>query len=204
MEVHERQLTSQGIATRERIVQAATSVIAEHGVDAMSLDHVMKTACASKGQLYHYFADRDDLVRAAVAATGASVLELQAEMMADLDGWDAIERWFDCLVELQVTLDARGGCPLASLTGALADRDEASRRLLIESFDAWEARLATGLASMRASGALANDCDTDRLATSTMASVQGGLVLTQVRRDPSQLRIALDAALMHLRAHAAA
>lgn len=184
-------------------MRAATDAIAERGVDAMSLDDVMKIAGASKGQLYHYFSDRDDLVRAAVAATGETVLGLQSEMMASLEDWEAIERWFDCLVELQVTLDARGGCPLASLTGALADRDEESRRLLIDSFDAWEARLAAGLASMQASGALADDCDTVRLATSTMASVQGGLVLTQVRRDPAQLRTALDAALAHLRTHAA-
>ncbi|MBR7827886.1 hypothetical protein KDK95_16325 [Actinospica sp. MGRD01-02] len=33
-----------------------------------------------------------------------------------------------------------------------------------------------------------------------MASIQGGLLLTQVRRDPQQLRIAADAALAHLRA----
>ena len=204
VDVQERQLTPQGIATRERIVQAATNAIAEHGVGSMSLDHVMTSAGASKGQLYHYFADRDDLVRAAVAATGTSVLEVQAEMMADLDDFGAIERWFDCLVDLQVTLDSRGGCPLASLTGALADRDEESRRLLIDSFDAWEARLASGLASMRSTGVLRTDCDTECLATSTMASVQGGLVLTQVRRDPTQLRIALDAALAHMRTYATA
>lgn len=200
--VHERRHTSQGIATRDRIVQAATSVIAEHGVDAMSLDHVLRSAGASKGQLYHYFTDRDDLVRAAVEATGESVLELQAGMMAQLDDWDAIERWFDCLVELQVDLDSRGGCPLASLTGALADRDEPARLLLVDSFDRWEARLAAGLAAMQEAGSVRADCNTQRLATSTMASVQGGLVLTQVRRDPTQLRIALDAALAHLRTHA--
>jgi hypothetical protein len=35
-----------------------------------------------------------------------------------------------------------------------------------------------------------------------MASLQGGLLLTQVRRDPAQLRIALDAARVVLRAAA--
>jgi len=38
------------------------------------------------------------------------------------------------------------------------------------------------------------------LATATMVSIQGGLLLTQVRRDPKQLRIALDAARVVLRA----
>jgi hypothetical protein len=34
-----------------------------------------------------------------------------------------------------------------------------------------------------------------------MAALQGGLLLTQVRRDPEQLRIALDAARTVLRTH---
>jgi pyruvate dehydrogenase E2 component (dihydrolipoamide acetyltransferase) len=48
------------------------------------------------------------------------------------------------------------------------------------------------------------DADIEALVTATMAAVQGGLVLTQARRDPAQLARALDAAYAHLRAHAAA
>jgi len=36
-----------------------------------------------------------------------------------------------------------------------------------------------------------------------MAAVQGGLVLTQARRDPAQLARALDAAYAHLRTQGA-
>jgi hypothetical protein len=32
-----------------------------------------------------------------------------------------------------------------------------------------------------------------------MASLEGGLLLTQLRRDPAQLAVALDAAYAHLR-----
>jgi len=51
---------------------------------------------------------------------------------------------------------------------------------------------------MRTHGELAPTADPARLATATMASVQGGLILTQVRRDPRQLRIALDGAMTTL------
>ena len=47
------------------------------------------------------------------------------------------------------------------------------------------------------------DADPAALATATMASIQGGLLLTQVRRDPRQLRIALNAARNNLRVAAA-
>jgi hypothetical protein len=52
---------------------------------------------------------------------------------------------------------------------------------------------------MKARGKLRNDANPAALATATMASIQGGLLLTQVRRDPQQLRIALEAARNNLR-----
>jgi hypothetical protein len=45
------------------------------------------------------------------------------------------------------------------------------------------------------SGELRPDCDAGWLAASTLASLQGGLILTQARRDPKALRWALDGAL---------
>ena len=47
---------------------------------------------------------------------------------------------------------------------------------------------------MREQGKLAPRANPAKLATVTMAALQGGLLLTQVRRDPEQLRIALDGA----------
>jgi len=69
--------------------------------------------------------------------------------------------------------------------------------------DRWEAHVRVGLMRMRARGKLRNDADPAALATATMASIQGGLLLTQVRRDPNQLRIALNAARNNLRVAAA-
>jgi hypothetical protein len=56
---------------------------------------------------------------------------------------------------------------------------------------------------MHARGKLQRRADPDELAVATLAAIQGGLLLTQTKRDPRQLAIALDAAYAHLRAHAA-
>jgi hypothetical protein len=55
---------------------------------------------------------------------------------------------------------------------------------------------------MQRRGKLNSAADPAKLATATMAALQGGLLLTQVRRDPRQLRIALDAARIVLRSAA--
>jgi AcrR family transcriptional regulator len=195
--------TKKGRATRERILQAAAELVSEKGAAGMSLDDVRARTGASRSQLYHYFDDRDDLVRAVIDVTTDAVLDVQGDLLGRLDSWTGIDRWFDSLVGLQVDRQARGGCPIGSLAGQLAERDTGARVAIATGFERWETHLRDGLTRMKARGKLRKDADPAALATATMASIQGGLVLTQVRRDPQQLRIALDAARANLRLAAA-
>ncbi len=194
--------TDKGRATRNRVLDAATELVFEHGVAGTTLDDVRAAAHVSKGQLYHYFADKGDLVHAVIDRTVERVLGAQPRL-TNLSSWAAIDAWFDDLVQLQVDRHAIGGCPIGSLAGELAETDEQARTELAAGFDRWEAPLRDGLRQMQANGKLRRSADPDRLATATLASIQGGLVLTQTRRDPQQLRIALDAANAYLRSFAA-
>jgi TetR/AcrR family transcriptional repressor of nem operon len=150
-----------------------------------------------------YFESRAALLREVVAYNGALVLVAQEPHLGSLDSWKAIRAWLDALVQLQVTAGARGGCPVGSLVGQLAETDEKTRNVLADAFADWKEPLRRGLHSMQARGKLDRRADPGRLATATLASIQGGLVLTQSRRDPDQLAVAVDAAYAHLRAHAA-
>ena len=195
--------TERGRATRERILQAAAELVAEKGAAGMSLDDVRARTGASRSQLYHYFDDRDDLVRAVIDVTADAVLNVQGDLLGRLDSWAGIDRWCDSLVQLQVDRQACGGCPIGSLAGQLAEHDPQARAAIAAGLERWETNLREGLTRMKARGKLRKDADPAALATATMASIQGGLLLTQVRRDPGQLRIALDAARANLRLAAA-
>jgi TetR/AcrR family transcriptional regulator, transcriptional repressor for nem operon len=183
------------------VVDVAANLVFQHGVARTTLDEVRAGASVSKGQLYHYFADKEDLIHAVIDRTIQQVLDAQPAL-ADLSSWRAIERWFDDLVQLQVGRQAVGGCPIGGLAGQLAESDETARHELAAGFDRWEEPLRNGLEKMRTQRKLRRSADPTRLATATLAAIQGGLVLAQTRRDPQQLRIALDAAYAYLRSFA--
>ena len=185
--------TAKGRAMRERILQAGAELIAEKGAAGMSLDDVRARTGASRSQLYHYFDDRDDLVRAVIDVTTNAVLGRQGQLLDHLDSWAGLDRWFDFMVQHQIEQQARGGCPIGSLAGQLAESDPDARAAIAAGLDRWEAHIREGLTRMKTRGKLRKDADPAALATATMAGIQGGLLLTQVRRDPRQLRIALNA-----------
>jgi TetR/AcrR family transcriptional regulator, transcriptional repressor for nem operon len=187
--------TERGRRTRQRIVTAAAQVVAEKGAPGASLDEVGARAAASRSQLYHYFDDKTDLLRAVAQATNDAVLSAQEDLFAGLGTWAGLVRWADALVAVQEERAGRGGCPIANLLGQLGERDDDTRAVLADGFDRWEAGIRAGLTAMISSGELQAGTDADWLAASTLASLQGGLVLSQARRDPRPLRRALDGAL---------
>jgi len=174
------------------------------GARGTSLDDVLAAAGVGKGQFYHYFADKDALVRAVIARQSARVLDAQRPLLDALDSWEAIASWFDRLVAIEEGQGCVGGCPVGSLASELADQDEAARGDLVAAFDRWEGYLARGLDHMRSRGELRAIADPAVLAAATMASIQGGLLLTQTRKDARALRCALDSAFAYLRTFAVA
>jgi TetR/AcrR family transcriptional repressor of nem operon len=197
MPVVQEPLTERGRRSRERIVDAAVAAVAERGAGGCSLDQILEAAGASKSQLYHYFADKDDLVRAVIARCVGETVDCQGPMLRELESFADIRRWFDWLTAHNEELGCRG-CPLGTLANELADRNEAARVELAGGFDTWISHMIEALARMKAGGKLDERAEPERLGAAVFASLQGGLLLSKTYKDPSYLRDALDAAFTHL------
>src|SRR5919197_1166330 len=128
--------TGRGRLSRERIVDRAAELVAEHGVQGTRLDVVLAAAGASKSQLYHYFDDRDQLVEAAVARRCEQVLDDLNQTFADVETLADFERALAGLVSLYE--ETPTGCPIGSLASEVADRNEGARLRVADAFAAWE------------------------------------------------------------------
>ncbi|MHA3704945.1 TetR/AcrR family transcriptional regulator [Jatrophihabitans sp. YIM 134969] len=196
-----KRLTAKGEATRARIVEAASGLVFAHGVTRTGVEDVQREAGVSASQLYHYFGDKQTLMRAVIAHQTAAVLAAQQPELDALDTFEALGRWRDRLVTLQRSRHCAGGCPIGSIAAEIADDDPDARADLVDGFEQWEAPLRSGLAAMRERGLLRPDTDTDFLALALLAALQGGLVLTQTRRTTVPLETALDAMIELIASH---
>jgi len=181
-------------------VERAAELFAEQGVAATSLDEVLAAAGAGKSQLYHYFRGRDELVAAAVGLRCAQVL---AGLTQALDTVGSLAELEQALAGFADGYEQMGlpGCPIGSLAGEVAERNEGARLQTAAAFDAWEQLFAGALERMRERGELRADASSAVLATALLASIEGGMVLSQARKDPAPLRIAVEAALGQVRTH---
>jgi TetR/AcrR family transcriptional regulator, transcriptional repressor for nem operon len=193
--IDERRLTRRGRETRQRIISAAAALMFEHGVAETTLEDIRAAAGVSGSQVYHYFADKQALVRAVIAYQTDAVIDSQADHLDALDTVSGLRAWRDFIVEHQRQLQCRGGCPIGALGAEVAETDSGARMAVAGGFRRWEERIRDGLRTMQTHGDLPQSVDADDLALALLAALQGGLLLTQIQRDTKPLEVTLDAML---------
>jgi AcrR family transcriptional regulator len=192
-------LTTKGAATRDRIVEAAADLVLARGVGGTSLDDIRAGTATSKSQLFHYFpGGKSELIGAIAAFQSERVLQAQRPWLDRLDTWEAWDRWRDAVVA-HYGSQPHWGCPIGTLASELIGNDPGRAAEVAAHMDHWCGYLTDGLRRMRAGGLLRADADPQRLAMSTFAALQGGLLLTQTRQSIEPLEAALDGALAALK-----
>jgi len=192
-------LTPKGRATRERIVAAAAELMSQRGVARTTIEDIQEAAAVSTSQMYHYFADKGDLVAAVIDFQTDRVLAVQHMGLDRLECLEDLRRWRDIMVDMMRRLGCVGGCPIGSLANDLAETDPLARAQVARSFVQWETMIRDGLRAIAARGELPDGTEVDNLALATLAAIQGGLLLSQVRRDTAPLEAAVDTMIEHLR-----
>ncbi len=192
-------LTPKGERTRSRIVEAAAQLVYERGVAGTTLDDIRSRAGVSGSQLSHYFAGKDELVQAVIDYQAETIAGNQRQ--ADLGSSEGLQAWRDAVIAQANSGKGKGGCPLGSLAGQLAETDAQARDLIAAGFGQWSATIGDGLRRLHDGGHLLNGTDPDDLAVTLLAALQGGLLLAQVQRDTRPLETAIDTVLELARIH---
>ena len=183
-------LTPKGERTRARIIAAAAQLIYERGVAGTTLEDVKAAAEVSGSQLYHYFADKEGLVQAVIDHQADAIVSNQERI--DLGTIEGLRAWRDGVITEASRDDGKGGCPLGSLGGQLAESDIQARTRIAAGFGRWSAAISDGLRALHTTGQFPPGISPDDLAVTLLAALQGGLLLAQVQRDTRPLETALD------------
>lgn len=196
--------TLRGRATRLRIVDTAARLMHVGGVAATSVDDVLTASGTGRGQFYHYFTSKDELVRAVLEYQAEKGERELAEAFAKDRGWAGVRAWLDSIADEQRRVGYVGGCPIGSIAAEAADRDPSLRDILQATFERKRAKLAERLRELRERGELVASADPDALAMFVVASIQGGLLLASTFRQGRAVEDAIDGAWAHIRSLAPA
>jgi TetR/AcrR family transcriptional repressor of nem operon len=169
---------------RAQILDAASALIAERGYTGTSVEEVIRSSGLSgKSHFYHYFKSKEEL--------GYEVLNRQFERFAErglailrepmIDPLERLNLFIDSLVASQAAKGCRGGTPFGSLAAEMADAHEGFRRRIDSVFERWASQIQSLLWEARPR--LVDDVDTGRLARFIIATLEGAVLMSRVKKD---------------------
>ena len=170
-------MASKGEKTRADIVDCARKLFYEHGYDGTSFSHIVDATGLFRGNIYHYFKTKDDLLEAVVE-------RYLDDYRAMLARWE--QEHADPKARLCAFVDMIGsrkaelieyGCPIGSLNTELGkDRRELQyvARRLFELFQHWLSARFQELGCRK---------DADVLALHLLGRAQGIAVISHVYQD---------------------
>ena len=173
------------LSTRDMIVQRADTLFYEAGYEATSFADIAAAVGISRGNFYHHFKTKDDILAAVISLRHQRTEAMLAGWEAEADTPTACLLGFVRLLILNRTKIMAHGCPVGTLCSELAKLDHVAQpeaAAIMALFRDW----LTG--QFRAMG---RD-DAERLALHLLNWSQGTAVLAATFRDETYLRAEVD------------
>jgi AcrR family transcriptional regulator len=135
-------------ATRRRLLEAAFAEFYAHGFQGGSLNHIVETAGATKGALFHHFDGKqqlgyavlEDVIGPLLLARWLDPLRESTDPIADM------QRAFRRYVEEDITSGYwLQGCPLNNLAQEMSPLDEGFHQRIDRLYDTWRDQYAAAL-----------------------------------------------------------
>ena len=174
--------------SRERMLGAAVRLIQRQGYHATGLKQVVEESETPRGSIYFHFPEGKDqmigealgIAKDVVAATIDRVAQRSDSPAAFVEGLGtAMATWL-------TRSDFVEGCPVATVALEVAPLHDTLTPASEQAFTLWIDQIAGHLVD------LGLDADeADAVAVSSMAALEGGMILARVRQDAAPLRIAM-------------
>lgn len=194
--------SARGESTRQRILETAAKLMYKNGVNGTSVDDVLNASGTGKSQFYHYFTNKEALVKELIDYHLAALPAVQATLLDNLGSIAGIEAWLD-----QIVVDYKAGvysqgCPIGNLASEMAGQNEELRQNLQATFSHWETRLQAGLTQIRAQGQLRAGVEPVQLATFCVAAIEGALLLAKTNQSVTPLEATVTQVKAHIKGQA--
>lgn len=187
--------------TKDHIIEVASGLINLRGFNNTSVDAVLQASGAKKGSFYYYFKSKEDL--------GYAIIESHLRRFSDHvlgkafsgkeDALMELEDFLDIILELHRQRNCSGGCLMGNMAMEMSDIHEGFRRKFQEVFEDWRIRVAGVLQKAKISGQFNDHMDSTRLAQFVVAGVEGGILLSKVKKDIKVLENCFKELKTHIR-----
>ena len=175
---------------KDDIVQVGLDLVLSRGFNATGVEAILKQANIPKGSFYNFFSSKEEFALAIIDKYVADRVEVFSLIFSDesLPPLERVKKSFETSIEAFEGAECSKGCLIGNLSQEMADQFENVRQRLEKSLQEWTQGVSGLLLQAQKENAIPADINTDMLAENLIASFQGALLCSKVKKSPEPLR----------------
>jgi TetR/AcrR family transcriptional regulator, transcriptional repressor for nem operon len=184
--------------TKQRMVSAAFQLFHQQGIHATTVDQVLEKTQTGKSQFYHYFKHKEGLIHAVLISFYDWLRSDSTPVKKRLESWEDLEKWFSFFIDSQKSMQFARNCPVSTIGTDLSGEQELLRQDVRLIFEFTKRSLTDFFSLMRGRGELPSNTDPESLADFCFTIMQGGLLVSKIKREPAPFENSVNHAIKYL------
>ena len=187
-------------SAKDKILEAALSVIRTKGYAATTVDDLCAAAGVTKGAFFHHFPTKTEFGYAIVDEMLAGMIAAQwvGPLRSSADPLETIAVEFERGAEILSRQRPILGCPLNNLAQEMNPLDDGFRARTSAVFDLWRDTFRHALGRGQHTGVVLTNIESADAAYALVAQIEGTLSLARNSQDPADLQAGARGLRRHL------
>jgi TetR/AcrR family transcriptional regulator, transcriptional repressor for nem operon len=185
-------MATKGELTREKITRTATELFCRQGFAATSISDLLEACDITKGSLYFHFPGKDDVALAVLEQAEAEFMLFLDNSLAGTSPGAGLDNFFHRALELHRDKGFVGGCLFGNVALEASDSNELYAERVAQVFARWQGKVRTVIAAAQKAGQLRTDLSAETLALLVVSTIEGGIMLSRLRKEEEPLKSCLD------------
>jgi len=185
-------MATKGDITREKILEAARYLFNTKGFGATSINDLVDASGLQKGSIYFHFSGKDAIGLTVLEEARNSFMDFLADSLTGDSPGLCLENFFGNVMEKHLATGFVGGCIFGNTALEMGDSDKKYTEIIDQVFDQWIGKIEKLVVAAQKKGEIRDDIAGNALARNIVAVIEGGIMMSRVKKDEVPLRECLE------------
>jgi len=185
-------IKTKGEITREKILEAARELFNTKGFNAATISDLVEITGVKKGCLYFHFPSKEAIAQEVFQEASGEFMEFLESTLGGDNPGASLDNFFRCALEKHIAAGFVGGCLFGNTALEMSDSNPEFSRMVEHFFDEWIYRLTTVAERAQMIGQLRRDIPSEAVAKQVIATIEGGIMMSRLKKNEKPMRECLD------------
>jgi len=185
-------MKTKGEITRGKILEAARGLFNTKGFNATTISDLVEATGMQKGSLYFHFPGKYAIAREVLKEATDEFMESLGKVLGGDNPGAGLENLFRSALDKHLATGFVGGCIFGNTALEMTDFDPEFAGMIDRVFDEWISRVASVVAGAQKKGQIRADINDEALAKHIVATIEGGIMMSRLKKDERPMRECLD------------